>query len=150
MNLRKKKWLLCCSFNPHKNFISNHVEVLRRELDDRSSNYENILLLGDLNPEMTDLGLKEFCNFYWLKNLLEKPICFKTPDNPNVIDLLLTNRPRNFRNSDILETRLSDFHKLTLTVLKSYFKKQAPKMINYRNYNNSSNEIFCTDLIKVI
>ena len=33
INLRKKKWLLCCSYNPHKNSISNYVDVLRRELD---------------------------------------------------------------------------------------------------------------------
>ena len=33
INFRKKKWLLCCSFNPHKNCISNCVEVLRTELD---------------------------------------------------------------------------------------------------------------------
>ena len=41
INLRKKKWLLCCSYNPHKNSISNYVDVLGRELDVNSSNYEN-------------------------------------------------------------------------------------------------------------
>ena len=25
INLRKKKWLLCCSFNPKKSLISNHL-----------------------------------------------------------------------------------------------------------------------------
>ena len=33
INLRKKKWLLCCSYNPHKNSISTHIDCLRRELD---------------------------------------------------------------------------------------------------------------------
>ena len=78
----------------------------------------------------------------------KKPACFKNSDNPKVIDLLLANRSRSFCNSDTLETGLSDFHKLTLTVLKIYFKKQAPKMINYRNYKNFSNELFRADLIK--
>ena len=41
-NLRKKKWLLCCSYNPHKNSISTHIDFLRRELDLHSSNYENL------------------------------------------------------------------------------------------------------------
>ena len=148
INLRKKKWLLFCSYNPHKNYISNYVDVLRRELNIHSSSYENFLLLGDFNAEMTDSSLKEFCNLYSLKNLIKKPTCFKNPDNLKVIDLLLTNRPRSFCNSDTLETGLSDFHKLTLTVLKTYFKKQAPKMINYRNYKNFSNELFRSDLIK--
>ena len=39
INLRKKKWLLCCSYNPHKNSISTHIDFLRRELDLHSSNY---------------------------------------------------------------------------------------------------------------
>ena len=71
INLRKKKWLLCCSYNPHKNSISNHVDVLRRDYDIHSSSYENFLLLGDFNAEMTDPCLKEFCNLYLLKNLIK-------------------------------------------------------------------------------
>ena len=43
----------------------------------------------------------------------------------------------SFCNSDTLETGLSDFHKLTLPVLKTFFKKQSPKVISYRNYKNS-------------
>ena len=33
---------------------------------------------------------------------------------------------------------MSDFHKLTSTVLKTDFKKKAPKIITYRNYKNFS------------
>ena len=55
------------------------------------------------------------------KNLIKKPTCFKNPDIPKVIDLLLTNRHRSFCNSDALETGLSDNHILTSTVLKTYF-----------------------------
>ena len=66
---------------------------------------------------MAHPSLKEFSNLYSLKNLI------KNPDNPNVVVLVVTNRPRSFCNSDIQETGLSDFHKLTLTVLKTYFQK---------------------------
>ena len=127
INLRKKKWLLCCSYNPHKNSISNYVDVLRRELDTHSSDYENFLLLGDFNAEMTDPSLKEFCNLYSLKNLIKKPTCFKYPDNPKVIDLLLTNRPRNFCTSGTLETGISDFHKLfhNFDCSKNIFQKTS-------------------------
>ena len=147
INLRKKKWLLCCSYNPHKNSISTHIDFLRRELDLHSSNYENFILLGDFNSEMTDANLKDFCNLYLLKNLIKKPTCFKNPENPKTIDLILTNRPRSFCNSDTLETGLSDFHKLTVTVLKTFFKKQSPKVISYRNYKKFSDDLFRNDLI---
>ena len=26
INLRKKKWLLCCSYHPHKNSMSTHID----------------------------------------------------------------------------------------------------------------------------
>ena len=126
-NSRKKKWLFCCSYNLHKNSISTHIDFLRRELDLHSSNYKNFLLLGYFNSEMTDSNLKGFCNLYLLKNLIKKPSCFKNPENPKTIDLILTNRPRSFCNSDTLETGLSDFHKLTVPVPKMFFKKQSPK-----------------------
>ena len=143
INLRKRKWLLYCSYNPHKSSISNHVEVLRMELDIHSSNYENILLLVDLNAEMIDPSLKEFCNLYSLKNLIKNPTCFKNPDNPKVIDLLLTNQPRSFCNSN--ETGLSGFHKLTLTVLKTYFKKQSKQLSKLQEFFK---QLFRADLIK--
>ena len=38
VNLRKVKWHAICSYNPHKNYISNHIEnlsdVLNRNLKD--------------------------------------------------------------------------------------------------------------------
>ena len=48
-----------------------------------------------------------------------KPTCFKNPDNPSRIDLILTNRSISFQNSGVIETGLSDFHKLVVTVMKT-------------------------------
>ena len=122
INLRKKKSLLCCSYNPHKNSISTQIDFLRTELNLHSYNYENFILLGDFNSEMADTNVKDFCNSYFLKKLIKKPTCFKNPESPTTTDLILTNRPRSFCNSDTLETGLLDFHKLTVTVLKTFFK----------------------------
>ena len=43
LKLRKKKWLLCCSYNPHRRFISNHLINIGKNLDLLSTNYDNIL-----------------------------------------------------------------------------------------------------------
>ena len=51
------------------------------------------------------------------------PTCFKSSDNPKTIDLILTNLVRSFQNSCALETGLSNFNKMTVTVLKLYIKK---------------------------
>ena len=34
INLRKRKWFLNCSYNPHKNQISNHLQCLNRLIDE--------------------------------------------------------------------------------------------------------------------
>ena len=60
---------------------------------------------------------------------------------------MLTNRPRSFQNTNVIETGLSDFHKLTITVLKAKFQKQAPKVIHYRNYKKFNNNLFRNDLL---
>ena len=45
-----------------------------------------------------------------------------------------------------LETGLSDFHKMTLTVMKVLYKKQKPTIIACRNYKKYSNEVFIADV----
>ena len=44
INLQKRKWLVCCSYNPHKDNISNHLQLIKKKLDLYSSNYESIIL----------------------------------------------------------------------------------------------------------
>ena len=49
INLRKKKWLLNCSYNPDKRNISVHLSTLRKSLDLYSTQYKNFVILGDVN-----------------------------------------------------------------------------------------------------
>ena len=86
--------------------------------------------------------MKSFCQICNFKNLLNKPTCYKNPTNPCCVDLILTNRPRSFQNSCTFKTRLSDFHRKTLTVLKSSFAKQKPRILNCRNYKFFNNTLF--------
>ena len=82
--------------------------------------------------------MSDFCELFNLKNLVKDPTCYKNPENPSCIDLILTNRLNSFQDTRVFETGLSDFHKLTATVLKTCFKKKPPKIISYRNYKNLS------------
>ena len=45
-----------------------------------------------------------------------------------------------------VETRLSDFHKMTLTVMKVFYKKQKTNIVTYRNYKHFFNEAFLFDV----
>ena len=46
----------------------------------------------------------------------------------------------------VIETGLSDFHKMSLIVMKVFYKMQRPKIISYRNYRNSDNELFINEV----
>ena len=50
------------------------------------------------------------------------------------IDLIITNRPKSSQSFVTEETGLSDFHKMTLTLRKVFYKKQKPNIVTYRNY----------------
>ena len=66
--------------------------------------------------EPTDTTLSNFCKIYNMENLIKDKICFKNPNKPSCIDLNITNRPENFQISMVIETGLSDFHKMCITV----------------------------------
>ena len=54
--------------------------------------YDDILVLGDLNSEISDNCLKSFCNINSLETLNRGSICLKNPNNTSCIDSLPTNR----------------------------------------------------------
>ena len=92
--------------------------------------------------------MKDFCEMYGLENLINGPTCFKNANNPSSIDVMLTNRKTSFQNSMTIETGLSDHHKMTVTVLKTYFKKKKPIKTNYRSYKYFNESEFRNDLQK--
>ena len=67
LNLHKKKWLVCCSYNPNKSNISRHLDTLRKSLDLYSGHYENTILIGDFNVSIDDHIWNLFVNRIGLK-----------------------------------------------------------------------------------
>ena len=89
---------------------------------------------------MEEQQIKAFCDNYSLKSLIRQPTCYKSPCNPTCIDLILTNALQKFQNTYVVETGLSDFHLMTVTVMIKTFKKLKPRTKNYRSYKHFSNE----------
>ena len=106
-----------------------HTVNFSKNLDFDSYKYENFIVIGDFNAEMTNSYLEEFCASYNLKNLIKQPTCLKNIEDPTCIDHILTNHPKTFHSSSVFETGLSYFHILTLTVLKVFHAKHQPKII---------------------
>ena len=72
------------------------LEETNKTLALYSSNYETLIIQGDFNVGINKSHIRDFCDTYDLKSLNTKPTCYKTPENPTCIDLLLTNHPRTF------------------------------------------------------
>ena len=140
LNLHKKKIILCCSYNPHKSDIANHLDIPGKTLDIQMSNYDNFLIAGSSNTEILETAMSNCCD---LHGFIQDPTCYKNPNKPTCIDLIITNFPYLFTKTQNLETGLSDFHKLMFTVLKMRFEKPKPKIVVYRDHKNFSDERFC-------
>ena len=77
--------------------------------------------MGDFNVEVENRDMEEFCKNYNLKILIRVPTCYKNPNNLWCIDLILKNSQRSFQSFCAIETDLSDFHRMTVTIMKASF-----------------------------
>ena len=97
---------------------------------------------------MDDSPMIGFCETYKLHNLVKHPTCFKNPENPSCIDLLLTNKPLSLQTITVIEKGLSDFHKMIVAVMKMHFSKMKHKVIRSRKYKTFNNDAFVNNLRK--
>ena len=79
--------------------ISNNLVELSKNIDLYLTKSDHLLFLGDFNAGVEDSSVKNFCSSYNLTSMINRPTCFKNPENPSCIDLILTNYPRSFQNS---------------------------------------------------
>ena len=96
ISIRQCKWLVVVGYNPQKEYIDYFLEKLGREVDKYLSKYENLLMIGDWNSAVTEEGMANFCETYGLENLIKEPTCFKSCENPSSIDIILTNKKKQF------------------------------------------------------
>ena len=119
-------------YNPHKNNTGNHYDALSDILDSHSSTYEKVLILGDFNNvDVDDQNMKTFCDSYNLISLTKQPTSYENPSHPKCIDLILT-VSRSFQTTCVIETGLSGFNSMTLTVTAvGLFQKFLLNTITY-------------------
>ena len=121
--------------------------VLGRNMDLPSSTYKNFFFEGDLNAGMEFSASKDFCNLYSFTSLINKPTCLINPSKVTCIYLILRYHPKFFQNTTVIETGLSDFHKMVVTIMKT-FCKFKPEITSYSKYKNFSNDIFRGTLLE--
>ena len=118
----------------------NHLCSLSEKLDIYSSSFNNFIILGDFNVEMEEQQNRVFCDNNSFKNVIRQSTCYKRPSNPICIDLILVTTPQNLKALVVLETGLSNFHLITVTVMRKIFRKLKPRILYYRSHKHFSNE----------
>ena len=88
------------------------------------------VILRDFNISIQENHTMCFYDNYALKNLIENPHAIKFP-KITCIDLMLTIVPCSFRSTCVIETSLSDFRLITLTVMRKEDRKFQPRIISY-------------------
>ena len=139
---------MLCSYNPKNSQTSNYLKEIGNNLDILSSKLANYLLMGDFNADPNQPAISDFCEIHNTKNIMKEKTCFKNPENPTCIDLILTNRPRSFQNSTFIEKGLPDLQKMCVTVMKMYYCKRKPSVITNRQFKHFSNIVFMQALEK--
>ena len=109
---------------------------LSKLLDFYSSIYDNKVVFGDFNLEISHPVMLSFMNNKNFINLVKGNTCFK--GKGSCIDLILTNRRHSFKHTSSIETGLSDHHHLISSMMKTSSEKEESKVLVYRDYTNFS------------
>ena len=108
--------------------------------------YDKMIMLGDFNVEDNDQHIDRLRTEFSLCNLIKEPTCFKSITNPSCIDHIWVTDTKRFMKSSTFETGLSDYHLMTVTILKSQIPKRLSKIVTYRNYKNFNQNLFQNEL----
>ena len=112
---------------------------MNKSLCNIARKYENILIIGDLNIKFDNLKMgdthshmSDLCDTCSLSNLVN--------------GMILRNRPRRFHNTSLIETGLSDCHKMIVSVFRAFFERLPAKIIEYGNYKTFHQNEFLQNL----
>lgn len=145
LNLRKQKWLILSIYRNPKQDIRYFLDEIIKILDYYSSDYENLIIMGDFNEESNQSYMINFMSNFNLYNLIKRPTCYKSTEG-RCIDLILTNKNRSFQKSNSYETGISDHHHLIYTMFKTTHERSPPHIVHYRCFRTFSPENFRRDL----
>ena len=145
------KWICFSNYRP---LNSQNLVHFFNEMSDLSSkaneSHENFIAMGDFNVDISISNsdhnkLEQFCSLFNLQSLIKKDTCI-IKVHKSTIALILTNKPLSFQSSSVIETGLSDHHKLIATFVKSHFTRLNPKTVYYKNFKIFGENFFLNNL----
>ena len=148
--VRKEKWLFICLYNPNFRYRHACCETIEKLCTRaQGDGFSMVSVLGDANINMTCkkdakclYDTMEICG---LKNIIDKPTCFKSSDG-TLLDVILTTSSKRFSSVINIDTGISDFHNLIGFITKIHVPRKKRHDIVYRSYKHFDDSHFRRDI----
>jgi hypothetical protein len=134
---------------------STSSEILRNTLesilDKCFAECDTVYLVGDLNVNFhyKTHELSDIMDSYNLKNIIKGSTCFKSVQNPSLLDVIITNRTKTLSGHLNTNIGLSDCHNLICTATKQNLYEMPEEMITYRSYKSFDEDNFLLDIQQI-
>ena len=125
--------------------INNFSEVFEEQLTNVVKTNKEIIILGDFNIDYNKTDNRDFkslFNIFGLKQVSTNQL------KSTLIDLIITNRPKNIFNKGVFPNSIAD-HDMIACSRKINNICYNPKTIKCRNYTNFSLEELKSDVGKI-
>ncbi len=144
LTIKKESWYIILTYkNPNVSSV-RFINKLSKLYENVISKAKEIILLGDLNIDMTlpENALKnDLCDNYSLSNVITEPTCFKRPEG-TLIDPIIVRNSRRFKRSVNVFCGFSDHHNFVACVTRAHVPLKKPRKIKYRSLKNFDSETF--------
>ena len=139
---------IICVYKPPNVAISILNEALECMLNKCYLESSMVFVIGDLNVNFLCMpnGLSDLLDAFNLKQVIKQPTCFKSIENPTLLDVILTDKPRSLNGSINVSLGISDFHNYIGAATKLSRPSTKPKIIQYRSLKKFDEKLYLTDL----
>ena len=137
-----------CIYKP-PNINNDH---LKHAIDDMMTKCnlesEYIYIIGDMNVNFMNKNnvLIDTLNSFDLKQMIKEPTCYKSLQNPTLLDIILTNKPKSITKTVNITLGISDFHNYIAAAIKMPRPDEERRMITYRSLKNFNEKTYQNDL----
>jgi hypothetical protein len=146
--IKKQKFHLMCLYKNPKVANNVFISLTCDMLNKLTSDGNDIVLLGDLNVDMSDsdnIVDNEICDVYGLKNIIRSPTCFKS-EKGTLLDPVLVSNASKFCMPFNEVCGASDWHNMVGCVTRVSCPVRKPFKIQYRSYKTFNECNFQNDV----
>jgi hypothetical protein len=150
VNLGKTKWLMMCLYKIQHIKDHEFEEIMTDMIDNIILDYDKYLIMGDVNFNMLDEhqstnSVSQICDLFDLRNIITQPTCFKSPRG-TLIDVILSPNRKCIQTQGIVDTGLSDYHRMIYVVTKNHAPVPQRKQVTYRSFKSLNEREYINDL----